>query len=187
MTATDRGAFCRSCSKEVVDFSAMTDSELLSFFAGGKAGCGRFRADQVGVPITPSVLHNGPMRWRAMFFSLLPFLSLRAAAAPDQYRRDLVAADMIAHPQPLATHTTQLPLITEVEREPVKTDTTIVLPEVPVYLWAGGKTMGFAQAFITAPPQSETSRYTHRRGHATQFLSPKKERKHWLRRFLRLE
>ncbi|MBS1595356.1 MAG: hypothetical protein JST90_13650 [Bacteroidetes bacterium] len=35
MTATERGAFCHSCSKEVIDFSAMTDSELLSFFAGG--------------------------------------------------------------------------------------------------------------------------------------------------------
>ncbi len=187
MTATDRGAFCQNCSTEVVDFSAMTDSELLSFFAGGKTGCGRFRTDQVGVPITSSVLHNGPTRWRAVFFSLLPFLSLRVAATPDQYRRDLVATDMTMHPQPLATHTTQLPLITEVEREPVHADTTVYMPEVTAVGAANHLVLGLIIQGIDLPPLPEADGHTpHRRGHATQFLSPKKERKHWLRRFLRL-
>ncbi|MBS1618046.1 MAG: hypothetical protein JST76_05985 [Bacteroidetes bacterium] len=124
MTATERGAFCHSCSKEVIDFSAMTDSELLSFFAGGKAGCGRFRTDQVGVPITSSVLHNGAMRWRAMFFSLLPFLSLRAAAAPDQYRRDVVATDVTVHPQPLTLVRSHLsPRWSESRSRPIRPST----------------------------------------------------------------
>lgn len=166
----------------------MTDSELLSFFAGGKAVCGRFRTDQVGVPITPSVLHNGPMRWRAMFFSLLPFLSLRAAAAPDQYRHDVVATDVTVHPQPLATHTSPLPLITEVEREPVKTDTTVYLPEVTAVGTAHHMVLGLVAMGTELPPMPEADHHTpHRKGHDTKFLSPKKERKHWLRRFLRLE
>lgn len=187
MTATELGAFCHSCSKEVLDFSAMTDSELLSFFAGGKAGCGRFRTDQVGMPITPPVLHNGPMRWWAMFFSLLPFLYLRAAAAPDQYRQDLTATNVTVHPQPLATHTTPLALITEVEREPIETDTTVFLPEVTVSKSHPTRNYIMGEIAIESTQLAPLPAPTHHRGYNTQFLSPKKERKHWLRRFLRLE
>jgi len=32
MTPVEKGKFCGSCNKEVVDFSLMTDAEVLNFF-----------------------------------------------------------------------------------------------------------------------------------------------------------
>ncbi len=47
-TPTTRGGFCSSCSKEVVDFTSMTDQEIVNFFDhnNGKA-CGRFHESQL--------------------------------------------------------------------------------------------------------------------------------------------
>ncbi|QIX61452.1 hypothetical protein HER32_09780 [Hymenobacter sp. BT18] len=47
MALTAAGRFCGSCQHEVVDFTRMTDAELLAFLQGQTSGCGRFRADQV--------------------------------------------------------------------------------------------------------------------------------------------
>ncbi len=56
MTDTEKGRFCKSCSKEVVDFTPMTDTELLNFFkkpAGNT--CGRFSNDQLNRALQPPV------------------------------------------------------------------------------------------------------------------------------------
>lgn len=48
MTPTQKGKFCGSCQKEVIDFSDMRDSELIAFFkrpAGSM--CGRFSKEQL--------------------------------------------------------------------------------------------------------------------------------------------
>ncbi|MBS1595355.1 MAG: hypothetical protein JST90_13645 [Bacteroidetes bacterium] len=94
---------------------------------------------------------------------------------------------MTVHPQPLATHTTPLPLITEVERESIETDTTVFLPEVTVSKSHPTRNYIMGEIAIESTQLAPLPAPTHRRGHNTQFLSPKKERKHWLRRFLRLE
>ncbi len=49
MTPQQQGAFCKVCSKVVVDFSAMSDSEVLGYFEKKKEEktCGRFRASQL--------------------------------------------------------------------------------------------------------------------------------------------
>lgn len=50
MSPTADGRFCNACHKEVTDFTAMSDAELISFFAKRVAGeppCGRFRQDQL--------------------------------------------------------------------------------------------------------------------------------------------
>jgi hypothetical protein len=47
-SVTPHGGFCGSCSKTVVDFTSMSDEEVLKFFAGNSAKtCGRFRSDQL--------------------------------------------------------------------------------------------------------------------------------------------
>ncbi|HWA33664.1 MAG TPA: carboxypeptidase-like regulatory domain-containing protein [Cyclobacteriaceae bacterium] len=49
-TVTPHGGFCGSCSTTVIDFTAMSDAEVVKFFKG-KSGegrvCGRFRPDQI--------------------------------------------------------------------------------------------------------------------------------------------
>lgn len=48
MTPTAKGAYCSSCQKEVVDFTAMSDREIREFFGKPKEQvCGRFREVQL--------------------------------------------------------------------------------------------------------------------------------------------
>jgi hypothetical protein len=51
-TPTNTGGFCGACQKNVIDFTKMTDSELVAYFrdlnhTNGQS-CGRFRSDQLG-------------------------------------------------------------------------------------------------------------------------------------------
>jgi CarboxypepD_reg-like domain len=44
---TAKGGFCKSCQKEVTDFTKMTDSEMIAYFKTGVNTCGRFKKDQL--------------------------------------------------------------------------------------------------------------------------------------------
>lgn len=62
MTLEAQGKFCNACEKSVVDFSVMSDAQILQYFSQPKSQkvCGRFNADQVdrvlenGIPVKPS-------------------------------------------------------------------------------------------------------------------------------------
>ena len=49
MTSEAQGKFCNACEKSVVDFSMMSDAQILNYFSKPKSQkvCGRFNADQV--------------------------------------------------------------------------------------------------------------------------------------------
>jgi hypothetical protein len=49
MTSEAQGKFCNACEKSVVDFSMMSDAQILNYFSQPKSQkvCGRFNADQV--------------------------------------------------------------------------------------------------------------------------------------------
>ena len=49
MKTTSCGAFCNSCQKEVVDFTRMSDRQIISFFSEPVTGhiCGRFLDEQL--------------------------------------------------------------------------------------------------------------------------------------------
>lgn len=81
MDATKQGAFCQSCRKEVVDFSMMTDHEVIEYLSKSKLSCGRFRRDQVGRAITTPVVDNGFLRWRGLLLGLLPMLAFKQSVA----------------------------------------------------------------------------------------------------------
>ncbi|MES2330896.1 MAG: T9SS type A sorting domain-containing protein [Bacteroidota bacterium] len=52
MTPVDKGRFCASCSKEVVDFSLLSDVEVLNFFKRSTGNtCGRFNVAQLERPL----------------------------------------------------------------------------------------------------------------------------------------
>jgi hypothetical protein len=53
MTPQEQGRFCGSCQKIVVDFSVMTDKEVLDYFSkASQHVCGRFSNDQLNKEIT---------------------------------------------------------------------------------------------------------------------------------------
>ena len=49
MTSAEKGRFCSSCQKQVVDFTGMNDAQLVAFFKRRSTGsvCGRFMQDQL--------------------------------------------------------------------------------------------------------------------------------------------
>ena len=55
MLPAEQGRFCQSCEKTVVDFSQMSDEQMLNYFKLKKSTservCGRFRAEQVSKPV----------------------------------------------------------------------------------------------------------------------------------------
>ena len=66
-----RGRHCEQCCKTVVDFTGMSDGEVLNYFksraGGGDAAggvCGRFAGDQLGRELSPApVQRNGVKGW----------------------------------------------------------------------------------------------------------------------------
>ena len=53
MTSQEQGRFCGSCQKTVVDFSVMTDKEILDYFSKASEHiCGRFSNDQLNKELT---------------------------------------------------------------------------------------------------------------------------------------
>lgn len=47
MTPADKGRFCASCQKTVLDFTNASDREIASVLKNSKNACGRFRANQL--------------------------------------------------------------------------------------------------------------------------------------------
>jgi hypothetical protein len=52
MTPETQGRFCGACEKTVVDFTTMSDAEILQYFSKPDVGktCGRFRVEQLAEP-----------------------------------------------------------------------------------------------------------------------------------------
>ncbi|WP_350289369.1 carboxypeptidase-like regulatory domain-containing protein [uncultured Croceitalea sp.] len=77
MTATQKGAFCNSCAKEVIDFTHTTKSELSRKIKKGDTICGRFKPEQLNTPLSrPS---QTQFRRNA---AMLGFTSLLALGSP---------------------------------------------------------------------------------------------------------
>jgi hypothetical protein len=66
MLPAERGRHCEQCCKTVVDFTGMSDGEVLRFFRERPPGsaCGRFAPDQLGRELAPTpVQRNGVKGW----------------------------------------------------------------------------------------------------------------------------
>ena len=70
MNPVEQGRFCNSCQKAVVDFTGMSDSQLVAFFKKPSTGsvCGRFENDQLGREI---LIPGKRMPWLKYFLNLL--------------------------------------------------------------------------------------------------------------------
>jgi len=74
MTPVDKGRFCQSCAKQVVDFSLMTDQEVLNYLSKASGNlCGRFANDQLQRPLQPIKQEKKKFWWMA---AMLPVLML---------------------------------------------------------------------------------------------------------------
>ena len=84
MTPNEKGRHCLNCQKTVVDFTEMTDREILNFFQTHKsATCGRFLETQLHRAITPSRTSRIQTRW-AWLFSVLLLPTSAKTQTPQQ-------------------------------------------------------------------------------------------------------
>src|SRR5262245_44582474 len=69
MTPVEKGRFCDSCQKQVVDFSKMSDRQVVEFFKKPTTGsvCGRFMSDQLDRNIA---IPGKRLPWVKYFFRL---------------------------------------------------------------------------------------------------------------------
>jgi hypothetical protein len=84
MTPEGRGRFCASCSKQVVDFSLMSDQQVLNHFKNttGKV-CGRFADDQLQRPMVAAAEQKKKIWWVA---AMMPMLLLFGKANAQKKR-----------------------------------------------------------------------------------------------------
>ncbi len=86
MTPTQQGRFCNACAKEVVDFSIMSDSEVLNYFSSLKNEkiCGRAYPDQLERAITkPKIIKKAKFwywNYAAILFLFFSKMSIKAQA-----------------------------------------------------------------------------------------------------------
>jgi len=78
------GAYCGSCSKVVVDFTTMSDAEVMAFFRKPHSKtCGRFKLEQLKTydPIATPKVHPGYKFLRAGLMSLMLTMATRPSTA----------------------------------------------------------------------------------------------------------
>ena len=72
MAPVDKGRFCQSCAKQVVDFSMMTDQEILNYISKASGSvCGRFVGGQIQRPLQPVKQEKKKVWWVAAAMPLL--------------------------------------------------------------------------------------------------------------------
>ncbi len=69
MTSKEKGRFCTQCTKTVVDFTTMTDAEILAFFKKNKEQevCGRMSPYQLSNPLPIPTASSLPLRYAQTF------------------------------------------------------------------------------------------------------------------------
>jgi hypothetical protein len=82
-TPTPMGGFCSSCSKTVVDFTRMSDNEIITFLKRNTNACGRFRPDQLKTYTNNTIpkINPGFNLFKAGLLSLLLLLLSKQTSA----------------------------------------------------------------------------------------------------------
>jgi CarboxypepD_reg-like domain/Secretion system C-terminal sorting domain len=89
------GRFCSSCKKNVIDFTRMSDSEILSYFTDFKgSSCGRFTEKQLNKTIVETQLSRPQNHWAwALSALLLPTV----AASQTEKKGETIEISVIAN------------------------------------------------------------------------------------------
>ncbi len=76
MIPGDKGRYCASCAKTVVDFSAMSDRQVLDYLTEAKGRlCGRFAPDQLERPLQPVAAKKKLTWWMAALVPAVLFVT----------------------------------------------------------------------------------------------------------------
>jgi CarboxypepD_reg-like domain len=94
MTPSEKGRFCGSCQKEVIDFTGMTDAELFAFFAQKHTGsvCGRTHIGQLDTPIAKPLVHKKKRFWYLQYAATFLLLLTKPGGAKAQAKPPVTTA-----------------------------------------------------------------------------------------------
>lgn len=100
MTPAEKGRFCGSCQKQVMDFTRMSDAQVAAFFRKPSAGsvCGRFMQDQLNHGMQ---IPGKRIPWIKYFFQFALPAFLMSAKAPAQGNVRVLKGDTTIVPQQL--------------------------------------------------------------------------------------
>ncbi|MFD1757344.1 hypothetical protein ACFSC6_19190 [Rufibacter sediminis] len=83
-----QGRFCQNCQKTVVDFTAMTDAEVIAWLTKQSGnGCGRFRDDQLNREFRTKASSKKKWTLPALILGLATWLTARPTAAQQIQQR----------------------------------------------------------------------------------------------------
>jgi len=81
MTPENKGRFCLHCQKSVIDFSNMSDEEIIKTIQGSTNLCGRFKTTQLSHPFVNQEYNYKWPNWKgAMIVALLSLFSMKMSA-----------------------------------------------------------------------------------------------------------
>lgn len=124
MSPADKGKFCGSCQKQVIDFSDMSDRQIAEFFKKPSTGsiCGRFMTDQLDRPMP---IPRKRIPWFKYFFSILipAFFISKAGAQRTMGKPSVIERDTTRIPLDREFRTLGMVLPTTIK--PVCNDSSI--------------------------------------------------------------
>lgn len=92
MLPAEKGRFCNACAKQVIDFSMMSDTQIIDYFKNSTGRvCGRFAEDQLQRSLQPVTQPKKKAWWMAMTMPLL-FLFNKSQAQESSNAPDTAAA-----------------------------------------------------------------------------------------------
>lgn len=84
MRPETNGRYCKKCSFQVIDFTGMTDAEMLVTIRRlGEKRCGRFNSNQINRALREPLSVNSKTKWKAVLTGLVALLSFRNLIAGD--------------------------------------------------------------------------------------------------------
>ena len=91
MSPTQKGRFCASCEKEIIDFTLLTDSQIRQFFENqNSAVCGRLKSTQLAHTFEDSgKVRPSKSNWIAALFSTLLVVSASNLKAEPTWKEVL--------------------------------------------------------------------------------------------------
>ncbi len=88
MEALGKNRFCLQCNKEVVDFTSMTDEQLISYFRQHTNVCGRILPSQLGIDLSEKRPNRSlPYLTKRVAAVLLAFLTFKGTSAKTSKKK----------------------------------------------------------------------------------------------------
>jgi TonB-dependent SusC/RagA subfamily outer membrane receptor len=95
MSTTQQGRFCNSCAKQVIDFTTMSDTEVLHYFLDKKNEkvCGRMYPDQLNRTVTKPVFPKKKKFWYWNYAAILLLFFSKSNGAKAQGKISVVTTE----------------------------------------------------------------------------------------------